>query len=376
MADYFLEILELPLFKLVLVILSSCISWWLTEKLNPTFLWKDYKRRQNLKKGYIDKDNVKFGIDHHDYFDHDDGGYVDDLITIQLDKSLYKYNYDEDFLQNCQRIPKLDKIRKYISDNFPEINIDEILKNEIFPGLLRNLEGNIYVVNNIRKSRKDYFIKRNSVKRLEASVLELELVKMTADTVELIDRLYLYFKGMAPDLFEINYKTNKRLENTTKEVTALIGFMTKISLKGFIISATKVNKEYQLFYREKQGFSYSIPFTESVLKNIVNTSRTRMNGLKLKEMQCKLAISFGVREQQFTDVAISYLDGLYIEILGVIIVDRPLALSGNDFMNLDFTLDKIRQKACGKDSSLEHALAYAANIRQRVDNNRFYSFIK
>ena len=36
--------------------------------------------------------------------------------------------------------------------------------------------------------------------------------RQTADTVQLIDRLYLYFQGKNPDLFEINYKTNKRLE--------------------------------------------------------------------------------------------------------------------------------------------------------------------
>ena len=98
------------------------------------------------------------------------------------------------------------------------------------------------MVNDIRKGRKDYINGRNSVKRLEASVFELDLVRMTADTVQLIDRLYLYFQGKNPDLFEINYKTNKRLENTTKEVTELIGFMTKVSLNGFIISTKKVNK--------------------------------------------------------------------------------------------------------------------------------------
>lgn len=122
------------------------------------------------------------------------------------------------------------------------------------------------MVNDIRKSRKDYINGRNSVKRLEASVFELDLVRMTADTVQLIDRLYLYFQGKNPDLFEINYKTNKRLENTTKEVTELIGFMTKVSLNGFIISTKKVNKEYQLFYNKKQGFSYGILFSETTLK--------------------------------------------------------------------------------------------------------------
>ena len=45
--------------------------------------------------------------------------------------------------------------------------------------LLQRLDGlsegdNIYVVNDIRKSRKDYINGRNSVKRLEASVFELK----------------------------------------------------------------------------------------------------------------------------------------------------------------------------------------------------------
>ena len=137
---------------------------------------------------------------------------------------------------------------------WPEINLDEVVRTVIVPGVLRNSGGNIYVVNDIRKSRKDYINGRNSVKRLEASVFELDLVRMTADTVQLIDRLYLYFQGKNPDLFEINYKTNKRLENTTKEVTELIGFMTKVSLNGFIISTKKVNKEYQLFYNKKSRF--------------------------------------------------------------------------------------------------------------------------
>ena len=26
-------------------------------------------------------------------FDHDDGGYIDDLITIRLDKTLYEYKF-------------------------------------------------------------------------------------------------------------------------------------------------------------------------------------------------------------------------------------------------------------------------------------------
>ena len=38
----------------------------------------------------------------------------------------------------------------------------------------------------------------------------------------------------------------------------------------------------------------------------------------------------------------------------------------SDSVWLDFTLDSIRQEAFNKDSSLEHALSYAANIRQRA----------
>ena len=376
MTDYLVEFLETPLFKLGLTIFFSYVTWRLTEKLNPRFLWKDYKRRQNLKRGYINKDNVKFGIDHHDYFDHDDGGYIDDLITIRLDKTLYEYNFEEEFSQNCQRIPKLKLIKEYININFPEINLDEVVRTVIVPGVLRNSGDNIYVVNDIRKSRKDYINGRNSVKRLEASVFELDLVRMTADTVQLIDRLYLYFQGKNPDLFEINYKTNKRLENTTKEVTELIGFMTKVRLNGFIISTKKVNKEYQLFYNKKQGFSYGISFSETTLKSIIRTSRTKVNGLMLKEMLCKAVPSLEVREQQFTDIAISYLDGLYVEILGVLLVDNLAPFSDSDSVWLDFTLDSIRQEAFNKDSSLEHALSYAANIRQRANNNRFYSFNK
>mgnify|MGYP001517773350 CR=1 FL=1 len=318
MTDYLVEFLETPLFKLGLTIFFSYVTWRLTEKLNPRFLWKDYKRRQNLKRGYINKDNVKFGIDHHDYFDHDDGGYIDDLITIRLDKTLYEYNFEEEFSQNCQRIPKLELIKEYININFPEINLDEVVRTVIVPGVLRNSGGNIYVVNDIRKSRKDYINGRNSVKRLEASVFELDLVRMTK----------------------------------------------------------KVNKEYQLFYNKKQGFSYGILFSETTLKSIIRTSRTKVNGLMLKEMLCKAVPSLEVREQQFTDIAISYLDGLYVEILGVLLVDDLAPFSGSDSVWLDFTLDSIRQEAFNKDSSLEHALSYAANIRQRANNNRFYSFNK
>ena len=295
---------------------------------------------------------------------------------IRLDKTLYEYNFEEEFSQNCQRIPKLELIKEYININFPEINLDEVVRTVIVPGVLRNSGDNIYVVNDIRKSRKDYINGRNSVKRLEASVFELDLVRMTADTVQLIDRLYLYFQGKNPDLFEINYKTNKRLENTTKEVTELIGFMTKVSLNGFIISTKKVNKEYQLFYNKKQGFSYGISFSETTLKSIIRTSRIKVNGLMLKEMLCKAVPSLEVREQQFTDIAISYLDGLYVEILGVLLVDNLAPFSDSDSVWLDFTLDSIRQEAFNKDSSLEHALSYAANIRQRANNNRFYSFNK
>ena len=92
--------------------------------------------------------------------------------------------------------------------------------------------------------------------------------------------------------------------------------------------------------------------------------------------RCKAVPSLEVREQQFTDIAISYLDGLYVEILGVLLVDNLAPFSDSDSVWLDFTLDSIRQEAFNKDSSLEHALSYAANIRQRANNNRFYSFNK
>ena len=136
--------METPLFKLGLTIFFSYVTWRLTEKLNPRFLWKDYKRRQNLKRGYINKDNVKFRIDHHDYFDHDDGGYIDDLITIRLDKTLYEYNFEEEFSQNCQRIPKLKLIKEYININFPEINLDEVVRTVIVPGCLE-IQGIIFM---------------------------------------------------------------------------------------------------------------------------------------------------------------------------------------------------------------------------------------
>lgn len=75
-------------------------------------------------------------------------------------------------------------------------------------------------------------------------------------------------------------------------MTELIGFMTKVSLNGFIISTKKVNKEYQLFYNKKQGFSYGISFSETTLKSIIRTSRTKVNGLMLKEMLCKSSAVF------------------------------------------------------------------------------------
>lgn len=64
--------------------------------------------------------------------------YIDDLITIRLDKTLYEYNFEEEFSQNCQRIPKLELIKEYININFPEINLDEVVRTVIVPGVLRN----------------------------------------------------------------------------------------------------------------------------------------------------------------------------------------------------------------------------------------------
>mgnify|MGYP007065910556 CR=1 FL=1 len=69
-------------------------------------------------------------------------------------------------------------------------------------------------------------------------------------------------------------------------------------------------------------------------------------------MLCKAVPSLEVREQQFTDIAISYLDGLYVEILGVLLVDNLAPFSDSDSVWLDFTLDSIRQEAFNKDSSL------------------------
>lgn len=371
--------------KILLSIAFAIAAFILSEiKIQKRIL--NWKRRRRLKKIYVKSDEIVFGVAGYDFFDHDECGYVNELIQLKLLKQpmTISYRFDKTFSENCCEIDKFGRIKKIIDDKYGLNNIDSLVEKEIIPQIDLDQDSIIWAVNDILKTRVDYNEREGGNLRKEASCLQLELVQMDRKTSRLIDRLYLYLRSINPTPLEINFKTNRHVYLGKKldakdtnyrfdnDISNLCPFMTEFYLKGFVIS--KYN-ECRLLYDLKQFFSYQYLLTKDFLTNN-RGNQPKTDGRLLDKIIHKLLEEEKVydkrAEAKFTDVGISYQDGAHLELLGCTIVHNFLSCDRG--MLVPFEYKHLRSEIeKGGMPQKENAISYALSLIAKAENRRFDS---
>lgn len=322
--------------KFLLFLFSTIITYYLTEnKFNPILLYKKIARRINLKKSYIKKEKIVFSIPNYDFFDHEDKAYLSELIDIQFLDDKYLYNFGKTFEENCINFPKLQEIKSFITNNpdFKDLNIDEYIKKEILPTLdIKNDDANTYIVNKIIKNRRDEKLCP------EAGTLKIEMIKTSLNTVILIDGLFKHLYKSNPEVMGTHFKRNILTDAECKDPHDIICFMTYLYTKGFVIEKNENNIHF-LIHNENY-FSYEIQLTEKQTDHVLNDNHINGDMLKkvIKDEIETAGITNTILNTKFTDIAISYLNGIHGEILGSVVVNN-MKSPNNQFSIVPFTDD-------------------------------------
>ncbi len=303
--------------RILLIIVSIILTGVLTKTLNPLLKWRAFVRARKMKKTYIPNNDIVFGTASYDFFDHEDKAYLSELIKITiLDEEEIKYNFQKSFSTNCKYHKKLQDIKSFIenssilTERLNGKNIDEIV-HEIIERNDFNIDDDrtTYIINNILKSRKDDLL------RPEAGTLNIGMIKTNVATSNLIDSLYKYLYRISPEVMERHFKRNIQSDIEYKEHNDIICFMTSLTIQGFVV--TKKDNNIQILTHNTNTYSYRIEIDASIID-----TNTRLNGAAIKEIiidHINKNFADTIKDTKFTDIAISYKDGVHCEILSFLI---------------------------------------------------------
>lgn len=215
---------------IIMAIVSAMVSMIMSSVIE---LCKKYQRERKLAKTWQEEEDINFGINNYAFYDHDDCGYLDGLISIQLLDQTYIYDFKKNFIENALNFPKIKRIQelfveKKLVDDIEKIN--QLIENLIIEQKIEISDNSpVLLLDTLAKSRKDVG------ERLEASSLDIKVIKSDTNTKRLIDAIYTYFKKTYPHLIEASYKTNTKPENKENFIDDFLCLSTSIALYGCLI---------------------------------------------------------------------------------------------------------------------------------------------
>ena len=298
---------------LYFIIMFVITYYFSSNRFRPHIIWRNIKRWWILKNSYIKSDQISYGVPQYDFFDHESTAYMSDLIVI---KNIGEdtYDFEKTFDENIERggaiSYKLNNIKTFINKNFNELLIDEIIQSKIVNNIPK-IKDDAIIISQVSKSRKDTSDKK------EAACLTIEMVKSDNKTMSLIEELYNYLANENPKTVETHFKTNKTKGIVEEDRYDVMCFLTRLKINGFILN----NKENSVeFVVDKNiGFSFDIDFDHQWIDK-------EMNGVDIKtKVEQYITQNYSLSNNtktMFTDVAISYIDGVCLDLLGYMFSDK------------------------------------------------------
>lgn len=355
--------MEKVLYFIIMFIITTYLS---SNRFRPHILYRNFKRKWILKKTYVARDKIVYGVPHYDFFDHESRAYLSYLISIECkDKNLYAYDFNLTFEENSKVFPKIQEIKSFLENNpdFDKLCIDEIIKEKL-SSRISNDYREVVIIDKVFKSRKD------EKSEMEAGILKIELIRTNLKTLSLIEELYKYLVEINPEALEVNFKTNNTKYIQERDRYDILCFLTKVKINGFILNVKEESVEFVVC--ENSIFSFSIDIdNEKVCRYAKNG---KIGGEIMKRIVEDYIDKFyrlnKSGKTKFTDVAISYLDGVNLELMGCTIFD-DINLSGLNKVEITDNYEKFR-KMTDKEDGLykkEFAYLYMWSLNRKIRHN-------
>lgn len=305
---------------LYFIIMFFITSYFSSNSFRPHIIYRKIKRWWILKKSYIKSDQISYGVPQYDFFDHESTAYLSDLIVIKnIGEDTYDFEktFDENINKNGVISPKLKEIKDFIDKYYNNLPIDAIINNTIVNNIPEE-KNDAIIINQVFKSRKD--VKDN----MEAASLTIEMVKSDNKTMSLIEGLYNYLAKVKPEAVETHFKTNKTKGIVEEDRYDVMCFLTRLKINGFILN-NKINN-VKFVVDKNIGFSFGIDFDYQWMDKDKNGVVIDMNGVGIKEkIEQNICQNYSlniITKTMFTDVAISYSDGVCLNLLGCMFPDK------------------------------------------------------
>lgn len=335
---------------------------------------RKHKRAEKLKNVWRKAEDINFGINGYAFYDHEDCGYVDNLIMLRLQNKTYVYDFNKSFSENAKSFPKLQNIQELFADKFKISDVKDL--NKLIANIIdtQHLHENVQptlLLHSITKSRKD------TLERLEASNLHIELIESNIGTKLLIDAIFAYLKKTYPNIIEASYKTNSKPENKQNFIDDFICLSTSIGLYGCIIKQEGGNTEDAKYYLHKTSAPYGIRL-QITKDNAFDTGEREVYYDTLAHLideQIQSSLGFTVDgKKHFTDVAFEFDNELICLLLYSAQPDN-MVLQQSDFSIIysdkRYTNNFFSEATNTNDSKLQFYMCYAQSIVRKYINKRF-----
>lgn len=361
---------------IIVAVLSAIVSLVLSIGMEKR---RKHLRKEQLSDTYVAPENINFGINGFAFYDHEDCGYLDDLITLRLVEGTYIYDFDKSFSENARNFPKLQKIKELfdkkikpigrqkenlehlIARKIQELHLDELSEAKNRPTL---------ILNSIAKSREDVS------ERLEASNLKIEVIKSDVSTQRLINTIYTYVKKTYPDIIEASYKTNSKPENKENFIDDFVCLATSIGLYGCLIKNVGGSDEQAEYYMHNSTAPYGIRLNLTLNDAFSISKEIHYDTLSdLIDNQLRQDVRIPTEgKKRFTDVIFEFDDEMTCYLLYSAQPEKSVkGLSDFNviYSNGQFTSPFMSLATGSKDMKLKFYLCYAQSIVRKYINKRF-----
>lgn len=349
---------------IIMFVLTSYLS---SSRFSPDIVYRNLKRRWLLKNSYIERDKIVYGVPHYDFFDHESRAYLSNLISIECrDKKRYAYDFGMSFEDNCKVFPKMREIKSFIDycPAFRDLNIDNVVKN-VLADRICNDDREVMIIDRIFKSRKD------EKSEMEAGTLRIEMIRTDSRTLSLIDEMYKFLSEQNLDALEMNFKANRTKDFEDRDRYDIQCFLTRMKINGFVLNI-KDNKVVVLAVDVNHDFSFSIDVDSEIMNRYAGNSR--MDGEVMKEIvEDHIDRRFNLNgngKSRFTDVAISYLDGVNLELMGCVIFE-DICLNRFDKVEITDSYEQFRKMTDSVEGCYrkEFAYLYMWSLSRKIKHN-------
>lgn len=348
---------------IIMFVLTSYLS---SNRFSPDIVYRNLKRRWVLKNSYIVRDKIVYGVPHYDFFDHESRAYLSNLISIECrDKKGYTYDFGMSFEDNCKVFPKMMEIKSFIDScpAFDDLNMDNVVKNVLADRICDD-DSEVMIIDKVFKGRKD------EKSEMEAGTLKIEMVRSDCRTLSLIDEMYMFLSELNPDALEMNFKTNRTKDFEDRDRYDILCFLTRMKINGFVLNVKEKSVEFAV--DAKHDFSFSIDVDSEMMNRYAGDNG--MDGEVMKEIvenhvDRRFSLN-GKGKTRFTDVAISYLDGVNLELMGCMIFE-DICMNSVDKVEITDSYEQFRKLTDRVDGCYrkEFAYLYMWSLNRKIKHN-------